>query len=146
MVLGRDQGRTATHVRCQMWQLKSEVLLIAATFACASCGGGMSGVPTAPTGVSDQRTSASITAAVVQPSTAAPVTSSNDAGHPPIGISAVSNNCQTQSTDPFGIDMSRVTLPAPVPTVQFGSRLAEVRGKSAGRARRGQQRPVDCFR
>jgi hypothetical protein len=130
-----------------MWQLKNEFLLITAMLTAASCGG-TSSVPTAPTGVSEQAVSAAPSAQVIQPTTSR--TSGNGStmfGHPVSGTGAANNNCQTQSPDPFGIDMPAVTLPAPVPTVQFGSRLTEVRGTSFVGSRRGQQqRRTDCFR
>jgi hypothetical protein len=110
-----------------MWQLKSGVLLIAATLIGASCGGA-SAVPTAPGTVSDQGAGV---AQVVQPSGAnTPMISSDVHGRALISTSATSTNCQGQPGDPLGLDRPSVTLPAPVPIVQFGSRLTEVRSAS----------------
>jgi hypothetical protein len=136
-----------------MWQLKSGVLLIAATLICASCGGA-SAVPTAPGAVSDQAVGAGIAAQVVQPSGSnAPMISSDVHGHALISTSATNTNCQGQPGDPLGLDRPSVTLPAPVPIVQFGSRLTEVRSAShnlRGTTFVGSVRtprlPANCFR
>jgi len=133
-----------------MWQLKSGFLLVAATLVGASCGG-TSAVPTAPDAVSGTGAGA---APVVQPSASGvPMFSSDVHGHALVSTSATNRNCDNQPGDPFGLDRPSVTLPAPVPTVQFGSRLSEVRsasrdvrGISFAGSRRLQRLPADCFR
>ena len=136
-----------------MWQLKNGLLLIAATFIGASCGGA-SAVPTAPDAVSDRGAGAGVAAQVVQPpASGMPMVSSDVHGHARISTSSMNRNCQSQPGDPHGLDRPSVTLPAPVPTVQFGTRLSEVRntsqdfrGTSFVGSRRVQRLPADCFR
>jgi hypothetical protein len=146
-----SEARVHSDVRCHMWQLKSRTVLVVAAFLGTSCGGGMSGGPTAPTAAPDQRLSASASQpvpAAVRPSAGPPGISSDPSGRLPDGNRA--KNCQTESADLFPVPFPTVTLPAPVPTVQFGSRLTEERDKSSGRIRRWQiGRQIgrgDCFR
>ena len=116
-----------------MWQLKSRTILVAAAFLGASCGGAMSAGPTAPTAAPDQRLAASVAQpvpAAVRPSAGPSGISSDPSGRLPDGNRA--KNCQTESADLFPVPFPTVTLPAPVPTVQFGSRLTEERDKSSG--------------
>ncbi len=146
-----SEARVHSDVRCHMWQLKSRTVLVVAAFLGASCGGGMSAGPTAPTAAPDQRLAASVAQPVpsaVRPSAGPSGISSDPSGHLPDGNRA--KNCQTESADLFPVPFPTVTLPAPVPTVQFGSRLTEERDKSSGRIRRGQIGGQigrgDCFR
>ena len=55
-----SEARVHSDVRCHMWQLKSRTVLVVAAFLGASCGGGMSAGPTAPTAAPDQRLAASV--------------------------------------------------------------------------------------
>ena len=133
-----------------MWQLKSGVLLVAATLI-GACGGAAA-VPTAPGAVSNQGAGAGVAAQVVQPSASSTsMKSSGVHGHALISTSATNGNCQPG--DPLGLDRPSVTLPAPVPIVQFGSRLTEVRttsrnlrGTSFVGSTRVPRLPADCFR
>jgi len=135
-----------------MWQLKGGFVLIAATFI-ASCGG-TSAVPTAPGAASDQP-AAQLAAQVVQPSTSATPVTADVHGRALVSTRKTNTNCQTQPGDPFGLDRPSVTLPAPVPTVQFGSRLSETRSASqnisgtpfvGSRQVQGLPALPDCFR
>ena len=130
-----------------MWQVKSRTILVVAAFLGASCGGAMSGGPTAPTAAPDQRLTASVAQpgpAAVRPSAGPPGISFDPSGRLQDGSRA--KNCQTHSADLFPVPFPTVTLPAPLPTVQFGSRLTEERDKSSVGFRRGQIGRGDCFR
>jgi hypothetical protein len=123
-------------------------LLVVAAFLVASCGGTDATMsPTKPTPLTQSSSSLSVTVSTASPIASAqrvrnpfcPSVSPFDVPvvvivEPPAGVTVIVTAIRVQFVDTSGASATQVTLPAPVPTTQFGSALEQ--------SRSGQHFPV----